>query len=157
MNIKAGNNSFCKQFEMVHKLNNFQRLILVKKALKDKENLTDLCRKLKISRTLAYRLIHRYINSSGKLASIVSNNVDKNCVQEVSEMRLYILDKVLIEGRSISGTCKEFGISRTIFYRWLSRYKNASYENKLASLEDKKIKSILLRSKPSDIRKNYAD
>ncbi len=113
--------------------------MLVKKALKDGENLTDLCKQLKISRTLAYRLIRRYLKSSGKLASIVSSQDKKNCVQNVSEMRLYILDKVLIEGQTISGTCKEFGISRTIFYRWLKRYKNASGFDKQYSLADKNL------------------
>ena len=157
MLIEAGFHKICKHCPMVQNLSSFQRLILVKRALKNGENLSVLCRQLKISRTLANRLIRRYTGSSGKLASIIANQNDKNCVQKVSEMRLYILNKVLIEGLLVSKTCREFGISRTIFYRWLNRYKAASSENKLVSLEDKNTKNNLVRSRSSNTKEIYAD
>src|SRR3989344_2686115 len=39
-------------------------------------------------------------------------------------------------GEKIANLCREFGISRTIFYRWLARYRQAAQEAKREALEN---------------------
>ncbi len=41
-------------------------------------------------------------------------------------------------GENVSQICRDFGISRTIFYRWLKRYQSVSEENKRAALESQR-------------------
>lgn len=51
--------------------------------------------------------------------------------------RIEILEKVLKQGESVSKICQEYGISRTLFYRWKARYQKAHPEEKLAALKPK--------------------
>ena len=52
------------------------------------------------------------------------------------EKRLEIIEKVLIKKQSVAEVCREYGISRPLFYRYKKRYERA--RNKLKALQDKK-------------------
>lgn len=45
-----------------------------------------------------------------------------------SEERKRIIKRVLEDGISVTEACKEFGISRFTFYKWLNRYKSSDKE-----------------------------
>ncbi len=52
----------------------------------------------------------------------------------IFEDKLRFIEK-FERGEKVSNICKEYHISRTVFYKWLNRYKNAKEENRLQSLE----------------------
>jgi len=41
-------------------------------------------------------------------------------------------------GEKISGLCREFGVSRAVFYRWLNRYREVSEEKQREALENRR-------------------
>jgi len=60
--------------------------------------------------------------------------------------RLEIIKEVIIKGKSVVQVCRQYRISRTLFYRWLSRYKQAVYGKKRKALAAKKRKIILAKN-----------
>ena len=75
----------------------------------------------------------------------------------IPESRLAIIRRVEA-GAKVSAICKEYGISRTLFYRLLKRYKQASEEGKLAALSDRlPIPNHFARLTPGEIEKKVLE
>jgi len=53
------------------------------------------------------------------------------------EQRIQLIKRVLEKGESVTAVCKEAGVSRVVFYRWLAYYKNEQEQQK--SLPPKKL------------------
>ncbi len=63
-------------------------------------------------------------------------NTSKNYKRLSPEIKMELLSRSL-RGESVSKICKEYGISRTIFYHWLKEYKHTRKNNPADALSEK--------------------
>ncbi|MBI4100792.1 glycosyltransferase [Candidatus Microgenomates bacterium] len=132
---------------MSPKLTPQERLRLIKRVVDGGEKVAKVCREAGISRVLFYRWLARCQKDGGqqKLASLKPHKkgelvkpVVKN--QELTpQQRLQMIERVKA-GSPVTKVCQDFGVSRTIFYRWLKRYEAAVEDQRLEALWDKKPK-----------------
>jgi len=55
-----------------------------------------------------------------------------------AQQRLKMIEQVVRDERSVVEVCRDFGVSRPVFYKWLGRYMEADKNEKLRVLRDKK-------------------
>ncbi len=130
---------------MPKKLDCCDKFLLIKKMLQKNRNVTKICKEFNISRTLAYRLLNKIKKNPNRIVALIARNKNQVNIMLEIELRLCIINKVLIKNWSVQKTCKEYGISRTIFYRWLKRYKDAKDYQKPYSLIDKNVLNKLFK------------
>ncbi|TFG38864.1 MAG: glycosyltransferase, partial [Candidatus Aminicenantes bacterium] len=59
-----------------------------------------------------------------------------------AQQRQEIIFQVKNQGRSVTSVCRQYEISRTLFYRWLKRYEQASQESSFQALKDRRSKRV---------------
>ena len=131
---------------MSPKLTAKQRIELIERALKG-EPVVKICREAGISRVLFYRWIKRYKEEGkeglkpkpfGRPSKVKPRKKSPKPYRQLTpDQKLEMLEKAIIEGEPVAKVCKEYGISRTLFYRLKKRYEKAALEEKLEALEPK--------------------
>src|SRR3989344_4172347 len=127
---------------MSPKLSLKERLILIKRVTQAGEDVARVCREANISRTVFYRWLSRYKKENRASALVPKGKVPASWVrfEKLSpKQRLLMIEKVK-NGESVQEVCEQFGVSRTIFYKYLKRYEDAPPGQKLEALWDKKPK-----------------
>ncbi|KKR50633.1 MAG: hypothetical protein UT84_C0009G0020 [Candidatus Curtissbacteria bacterium GW2011_GWA1_40_16] len=145
---------------MSPKLTIIERLRLLRRVLEAHESVTQVCKDAGISRVLFYKWLRRYKDYKS-FSNIAKKQTDKDfLVSAVSPLkgkiairphyelntRIFAVQDVLNGKKTVTTVCREFNISKTIFYRWLKRYQQAGYLSKdqfnehaaINALEDKK-------------------
>ncbi|MCL4382609.1 MAG: glycosyltransferase [Patescibacteria group bacterium] len=115
-----------------------QRLSLIKRFLNKNEEATRLAREAGISRVLFYRWLKRYKENNLKISSLKPLFHNAKIPRKLlsPKERLATIEKKLT-GKPVAEICQEYGISRTIFYRWKNRYEQAPLGEKTGALWDK--------------------
>lgn len=119
------------------KLSPLSRLNLLARHKKG-ESVTVLCHEFNISRTLFYRLVKRKKPGKSTLVGVLPQDAclkahGSSCTS-LREVQLDILRAVVVHKWSVTKVCATYGISRTLFYRWLHKYK--THLNISSSLEE---------------------
>ena len=130
------------RLDMSPKLSLKERLILIKRVTQAGEDVARVCREANISRTVFYRWLSRYKKENRASALVPKGKVPASWVrfEKLSpKQRLLMIEKVK-NGESVQEVCEQFGVSRTIFYKYLKRYEDAPPGQKLEALWDKKPK-----------------
>ncbi|KKQ33993.1 MAG: Glycosyl transferase family 2 [Candidatus Nomurabacteria bacterium GW2011_GWB1_37_5] len=128
-----------------------ERERLLKRVLAG-EPVSSLCREAGISRVLIYRWLHRYKDSvqfknlkdRETQAKLMTTAVSPK-KGEIAErphypvtIRIRAIESVLSQNKSITQVCRDFNISKTIFYRWLNRYKQAGQTGERLQVDTRK-------------------
>lgn len=131
---------------MTAKLSKNDREILINKALQG-ENVTTICKEAGISRVVFYRWLKRYeeegkngllAKSSGRPRK-QKNKEKQQVINRLSpNMRLKMIDEVVLQFQNISDVSKKYGVSRNTLYKWLKRYNKEENKEKDGIFLDKK-------------------
>src|SRR3989344_6142404 len=116
-----------------------QNRIKVVKQLLDGKPAREITAEFKISRGLLYRLRKKYLlaNKSAESLSLKTPSAVRVYHPKLSSERRLQLVKEVIEGKlPVSRACKNYGVSRTIFYRLKKRYLSALPKNRELALID---------------------
>ncbi|EKD95599.1 MAG: hypothetical protein ACD_24C00432G0001, partial [uncultured bacterium] len=101
-----------------------ERERILRRIIINHESISKIAQELDISRTLIYRWLKRYqitacvIPQKGTISSKPHYPI---------QIRIQAINEVLNKHKSVSDVCRQFNISRPIFYRWLKRYKEVGY------------------------------
>jgi len=110
------------------------------KALKELQSgapVSQITQKYEISKALLYRLKNRLEKAKGDLSALAPKiKLATKHPKLTPRERLEMVEKVVKGGEKIASVCRQYGVSRTIFYRLLKRYQQAEEEKKLAVLEN---------------------
>lgn len=155
---------------MKPKLTLHARFKLLQRASKG-EPIARLCREAGVSRTIFYRWLNRYKETAGfqnltspsKKSEMLNDSVSprKGAIlhrpRHQVTTRIRAIEDVLRKKRSVAEVCRELYISKTIFYRWLKRYKKAGSKVILLKSEGDAIAKSPTLLQHDETEKTYFD